>query len=118
MGCTRASSVTVSASLYEEGPDVNRYSSFRFSEPVGAWGDELSSLYRFLMGRPGLVGELRLVQFIQGRQMRPDALWDLAGEKNEPVCSMCQMASVSLRATSTRATLGPRERPRRVLVRW
>ena len=94
--------------LYEEGPDVNGSSSFRFGEPVGAWGDELSSLYRFLVGRPGLVGELRLVQFIQGRQMRPDDVWDLAGEKNEPVCSMCQMASVSLRATSTRATLAPR----------
>ena len=104
--------------LYEKGPDVNGCSFELSARSKGVSGDELSSLYRFLVGRPGLVGELRLVQFIQGRQMRPDDVWDLAGEKNEPVWSMCQMASVSLRATSTRATLAPRWRPSRLLVRW
>jgi hypothetical protein len=58
--------------LYEEGPDVNGYSFGLTNKPEGASGDELSSLYRFLVGRPGLLGELRLVQFSQGRQMRPD----------------------------------------------
>src|SRR4051794_38341076 len=40
-----------------------------------------------------------------------------AGAKGWWVVSMCQMASVSLRAMSTRATEGPRWRPSRVLVR-
>ena len=104
--------------LYEEGPDVNGYFFELTTRSKTRRGRKLSSLYRFLVGRPGLWGELRLVQFSQGRQARPDDVWDLAGEKYEPVWSMCQMASVSLRATSTRATLGPRWRPRRLLVRW
>ena len=41
-----------------------------------------------------------------------------AGAKGLLAVSMCQMASVSLRAISTRATEGPRWRPSRVLVRW
>ena len=41
-----------------------------------------------------------------------------AGAKGLLVVSMCQMASVSLRAMSTRATDAPRWRPSRVLVRW
>ena len=104
--------------LYEKGPDVNGCYSVGLTAFEGAWGEKLSSLYRFLLGRFGLFGELRLVQFSQGRQARPDTQWDLVGEKYEPVWSMCQMASASLRATSTRATLAPRWRPRRVLVRW
>jgi hypothetical protein len=32
--------------------------------------------------------------------------------------SMCQIASVSWRTMSTRATFAPRWRPKRVLVRW
>src|SRR3954464_5415042 len=40
-----------------------------------------------------------------------------AGAKGLLVVSMCQIASVSLRAMSTRATEGPRWRPSRVLVR-
>ena len=108
----------LTGNLYEEGPDVNGCSFRLTARSKDVSGDELSSLYRFLLGRPGFLGELRLVQFSQGRQMRPDCLWDLAGEKYEPVWSMCQMASVSLRATSTRATLGPRWRPRRLMVRW
>ena len=105
--------------LYEEGPDVKLAFLLRDYQQARrrVGGRKLSSLYRFLVGRPGLWGELRLVQFSQGRQARPDDVWDLAGEKYEPVWSMCQMASVSLRATSTRATLAPRWRPRRLLVR-
>jgi hypothetical protein len=41
-----------------------------------------------------------------------------AGAKGLLVVSMCQIASVSLRAMSTRATEAPRWRPSRVLVRW
>jgi hypothetical protein len=61
--------------LYEEGPDVKSIGippSGLQTSSWARWGEKLSSLYRFLMGRPGLVGELRLVQFSQGRQMRPD----------------------------------------------
>ena len=41
-----------------------------------------------------------------------------AGAKGWLVVSMCQIASASRRARSTWATLGPRWRPSRVLVRW
>jgi hypothetical protein len=39
------------------------------------------------------------------------------GAKGLPAVSMCQMASVSLRAMSTQVNDGPRWRPSRVLVR-
>ena len=44
----------------------------------------------------------------EGRQATRGAAGDLAGANIEPVWSMCQMASASLRATSIRATLAPR----------
>jgi len=59
--------------LYEKGPDVNGRSFGLTARSNTRRGRKLSSLYRFLVGRPGLLGELRLVQFSQGRQMRPDA---------------------------------------------
>jgi hypothetical protein len=62
----------LTTNLYQEGPDVNGYSFGLTNKFEGASGDELSSLYRFLDGKTGSVGELRLVQFSQGRQMRPD----------------------------------------------
>lgn len=43
--------------------------------------------------------------------------WDLAGVNGRFVTHMCQVASASLRATSTRATFLPRCLPRRAAVR-
>jgi hypothetical protein len=72
LGTIAAHGGCLQISLYEEGPDVNGYSFGLTNTLEGASGDELSSLYRFLDGKTGSVGELRLVQFSQGRQMRPD----------------------------------------------
>ena len=53
-----------------------------------------------------------------GRQAARADAWGLAGRKGTWSVSMCQMASASLRAISTRATAGPRCLPSRCLVRW
>jgi len=82
----------------------------------GSW---FSSLYGLLGG-----GRIR-----SGRRTRP---WSISvrgrqatrtgrgtcGANGSPLVSMCQIASARVRASSTRATLAPRWRPRRVLVRW
>ena len=53
----------------------------------------------------------------EGRQVTRALVGGLAGAKGCLRVSMYQMASVSLRATSTLATLAPRWRPSRCLVR-
>jgi hypothetical protein len=81
------------------------------------WG-WFSSLCGPVWRGSGLVGEL--VQWsnsVEGRQAARIFVGP-AGAKGSPLVSMCQMASVSFGAISTRATLAPRWRPRRTLVRW
>src|ERR687887_1196369 len=57
---------------------------------------------------------------VEGRHAARAATWGLAGAglNGAWVVSMRQMASASLRATSTRATAGPRWPPSRRLVAW
>src|SRR6478735_537330 len=79
---------------------------------------ELISLSAFLGkdqadGSP--CGSLRWRNSVRDRQAARDDVAP-AGAKLVLVDSMCQMASVSLRATSTRAILAPRCLPSRVLV--
>jgi len=55
--------------------------------------------------------------FYSGRLCDQSINWDLAGVNGRLVVHMCQMASTSLRATSTRATFLPRCLPSRATVR-
>jgi hypothetical protein len=67
------------------------------------------------MGEEQVDGRLRLVQFRRGSSGDQSAGRGLAGATGCCRVSRYQMASVSLRATSTRATLGPHWRPSRCL---
>jgi hypothetical protein len=96
--------------LYEEGPVVKSGTSCLANE-LG------SALYRLLDGEERVDGELRAGPIQAGSSGDQIAGRGLAGAKGRCRVSMDQMASVSLRATSTRATLGPRWRPSRCLVR-
>ena len=104
--------------LYEEGPDVNGYSFGLTTRSKTRRGRKLSTLYRFLDGKTGSVRRAPAGPIQPGSSCDQIFSGTLPEKKNEPVWSMCQMASVSLRATSTRATLAPRWRPSRLLVRW
>jgi hypothetical protein len=82
-------------------------------------GERRSSLYRLLGGRIRRHGRPAAgAQFQKGRQAaRRRAAPPAAGLKGWLVVSMCQIASVSLLAMSICATLAPRWRPRRALLR-
>src|SRR5689334_25412151 len=85
----------------------------------GSVGEPRSSLYRRLEGGPGGMGgaSLRWRNSFGGPQQGARDYAAPAGAKGRLVDSMCQIASASRRARSTWATLGPRWRPSRVLVR-
>jgi hypothetical protein len=68
-------------------------------------------------GGSGRVGASGWPISVKGRQATTAGAWGLAGANGTWLVSMCQMASASLRATSTRATTGPRWRPSRCLMR-
>ena len=75
-----------------------------------AGGEPGSSLYRLLAGRIRSDGRgfAPVAHLRDGPSMRPErCVVAPAGAKGLLVVSMCQMASVSLRAMSTRATDGP-----------
>jgi len=99
------------SALYEEGPVVKGGTS-------GCVAGGCSSLYGLLGGRSRSMGDSGWPSSDKGRQATRALVGGLAGAKGWERVSMCQMASVSLRATSTRATLVPRWRPSRCLVCW
>ena len=76
-----------------------------------------SSLYRVLFWMTGLWESAPVAQLKVGRHAARGKAAP-AGAKGCDLVSMCQIASLSFLAMSTWATLAPRWRPRRVLVRW
>ena len=109
--------------LYEGGLVVNSVGGVGVR--VLSWVDlceRRSSLYRLLGGRTRRHWRPASgAQFQKGRQAArrtvapPEAG---VGAKGWLLVSMCQIASVSFRAMSIWATLAPRWRPRRFLLRW
>jgi hypothetical protein len=80
-------------------------------------GGELgSSLYRLLVGGQGRLELAPVAHLLKGRQAARGSVAP-AGAKGCSRVSMCQIASVSLRATVMRAILLPRLRPSRAFVR-
>ena len=111
---------TLAARLYEGGVVCQRGGWCRVVVLAVVVGERRSSLYGLLGGRtrrhwrpaPG-------AQVQKGRQAaRRKAEPPGAGAKGSLLVSMCQIASVSFLATSIWATLAPRWRPRRRLLRW
>jgi hypothetical protein len=107
--------------LYEEGRVVNGVDAVR----VGAFraaggGERRSSLYGLLGGRtrrhwrPAPGAQVQKGRQAARRRVEPPG----AGVKGWLWVSMCQIASVSFLAMSIWATLAPRWRPRRRLLRW
>ena len=107
--------------LYEEGRVVNGVGAVG----VGAFrvvggGERRSSLYCLLSGRtrrhwrPAPGAQVQKGRQAARRKVEPPG----AGVKGWLLVSMCQIASVSFLAMSIWATLAPRWRPRRRLVRW
>jgi hypothetical protein len=106
--------------LYEGGRVVNRGGG------IGVWflasvaGERRSSLYGLLGGRrrrhwrPAAGAQVQKGRQAARRRAEPPG----AGAKGSWLVSMCQIASVSFRATSIWATLAPHWRPRRRLLRW
>jgi hypothetical protein len=90
-----------------------------FMELVRSWGVERgSSLYRlFGRGLGGMGGSLRWRISLTDRHAARGFVAP-AGAKGWLRVSMCQIASLSLRARSTWATFGPRCLPSLVFVRW
>jgi hypothetical protein len=107
--------------LYEEGRVVNGVDAVGVGAfRVAGGGERRSSLYCLLIGRtrrhwrPAPGAQVQKGRQAARRKVEPPG----AGVKGWLLVSMCQIASVSFLAMSIWATLAPRWRPRRRLVRW
>jgi hypothetical protein len=112
---------TLATRLYEEGLIVNGVGGWLLAAPVGcgvASGAHLSMACSAgrtrCHGRPAPWAQVRKGRQAARRKAEPPG----GGVKGWLVVSMCQIASVSLRAMSIWATFAPRCLPSRRLLRW
>ena len=123
VGTPRASLDTTQ--LYEKGPAVKLGTLQLISVQAGLRArkvdrqiEQRSSLYGLLDEGQGQVGGCAGGPIPYRGRQATSCIAGPAGAKGSFLVSTCQMASDSWRAMSTRATLAPRWRPRRCLVRY